>query len=148
MVDITLSSVVGGSQPPTSLVGGTVDSTLDANAGSVIGAINVSTTSASTQTALDITSSSGVVEYVGIQVPVVPTALLLKITIDGVIVYNDTTPTIGINDGRNAIGSVYFDSTNAAGVSLANIPFRQSLKIEYAADGTQTVNCSYRYYLT
>lgn len=144
----TIDILGGVNKSPSSLEVGTTDVILAQIASTVIGANNTSTTSASTQTALDITSGRGSVEYVGIQAPVAVTSSLLKITIDGVVVYNNTAATSGVNQGRHAIGSVFGNTTDGYSASFGNIAFNKSIKIEFASDGSGTVNCSYRYYLT
>ena len=146
MVDIALSSVLGGDKPATSIP--VMASYLSGGfrPDAILGSESASTTSASTQTPVDLTGS-GVIEYVGLSCATALTASLLKITIDGVIVFNETGA-LTTNHILPCIGSSMGASATAVGGSLAKIPYKSSLKIEFASDGTQTATCYYRKYVT
>lgn len=144
----TLSIFTGGDgRPPTSIPATAPISSQQGAMDILLGALTSSTTSASTQTPLDITASSGVLEYVGISCTTALTASLLKITIDGLVVYNETGA-LGTTSVKNAIGGGSGNSPDTATASLVKMPFNISAKIEFASDGTNTAKCIFRDYLT
>lgn len=124
-----------------------------ASAGSIFTNFNVgqsaSTTSASTQTAVNYTgrgvltkcflmekTSGGTTNY----------SALLKITIDGNVVYNQSATLTRESQLHVVVGNQAVYGTDLIGIidDDMGLPFNKSCKIEYASDGTITTTVAWK----
>jgi hypothetical protein len=140
------STSAGGLKPPTSIPEGVV---VAQNGSAIAAVISGSTASKSTAGLTDVinieSGNSGVVEFLSIGTAAVSvTASELKITVDGIVVY-DRTGAIGLTN-QTYIPIGMYDSGQAGG--LGQYVFDNSLRVEYASDGTNPVYVTYKYYLT
>ena len=93
-------------------------------------------------------AGSGILQFAALTSGVAPlTASELKITLDGVVVYDRNAAIVSANAGVFPAGVI----TSLGGIdggSLSNMPVFNSIRIEYASDGTNTGYAHWRYYLT
>ena len=144
-----------GLRPPTELTAykstgnGAVQTEFPANFGV---AITSAITSASVQTVLDLQGQSGVVNFLAITAtagaPV--TACKIKITIDGIVVHQDTDlGALVANASFNLIGTAVVHQVEDWAVYSSNdIVFNRTFKVEIAGDGTDGVHLMSKRYKT
>ena len=148
---ISTLTIFGGAdgKPPTTLPEVPDRSFISTLGAGLAGAFNGTTTSASIGTILTL-SVAGVLELCAIQSANTVAGAQLKITLDGVVVYDKTASLSGgnIRNAAGTMGTTFGSADKSAGVSLVKLPFRTSLLIETTSDGVDTLNCFYRYYLT
>lgn len=143
MTDVRLSSVVGGRLAPSSLP---VRAVVDAST-TAVSAFGLSTDQKNTvgDTApVDITGS-GTIQFIGLHngSGSTVTASHLKITIDGVEVYDETGSIANIKS-KIAVGWIYGTASFTSG-GFQEVPYFQSLKIEYASDATNLLNLDWMF---
>ena len=150
-------AVIGGSgnKTPTSLLTGKRGLHYD-HATAVLAASAKSTQLAANtnlQTIVDVTGS-GALTFCYLMSQTNNTAGVVKITLDGVVVVNETQANDGsggiVNYGIASVG-ILFAGNGAAGktASKDNIPFNVSLKIEcQAPNNPNAVYCLHDYYIT
>lgn len=146
---------IGADGLPPTLLAVIPDRSIVTTLGSTLaGSFDTTTTSASLGTVLTIgaaTRQSGVLELCGITATGGEvTDAQLKITLDGVVIY-DETATLSVGDIRNAAGSIgttFGSSDKAAGVTRVHLPWEKSILIETKSDGVDTVHCFFDYHLT
>jgi len=114
--------------------------------------ISGAVTSASVQTVMDLQGQSGVVNFLAITPtsgsPV--TACKIKITIDGIVVHQDTDlGALVANASFNLIGTAVIHLVEDYAVySSSDMPFENSFKVEIAGDGTDGVHLMDKRYKT
>ena len=108
-----------------------------------LGFPTVSTTSASLQTVITIPAGAGRISFVAIHngSGVTLTNTRLKITIDGIVAYDETGSLANLK-AKVAIGAAFSDTPGTT-TSLDDEPFYKSLLIEHNSDGTNQGNCDY-----
>ena len=137
-----LSQFIGGSRPPKSLVnhtsaGGVVQSVPTATKSILSGAL----TAATLKTLLTITGA-GAIKFLGVAtVDATSRTVRLKVTIDGVVVYDATSSAITSSSlGLIAIGSII----DAYIPQLDNVAFNSTLLVEVASSLSETDKLSLR----
>ena len=96
---------------------------------------------------VDITSSSGVLQFFGYDASVSGGVHTCVVTIDGNVVFNETI-TGGVNTyGVMVVGSLLHNySLKTSNMATAEIFFNESLRITVTSD--TALNCGHQYYLT
>jgi len=141
-----ISSTDPGNQlTPTSIPATTTSPAGGGKPSTALGFPFASTTSASTQTAVTLSGVTGVLEFAALTntAGTSSTDSLLQITVDGVEIYSETG-IIAQNATKTAVGAF----SSAASIALATQTFTNSLLIEFASDGTDTMEMSWRFFLT
>lgn len=142
--------VLAGLTPPTQIVnqfsGGGVESSQTAPGGAIT-ALSGSTTAGVLKTVLSITGSGVLQLAVVAKNNATSRSARLRLTIDGIVVFDATGPTAAAgNQGLAAVAN-YVSTTQ---LSDSEAPFRQSCLIEVASSLTETdgLKTFYKYYLT
>ena len=97
-------------------------------------------------TVLDV-QGSGIWEFGGLISATNTSTMKVRITIDGVVVYDVDAPGDLMTRAGMQVGTAG-QTSEGVGISMANIPFNESLKIEAATVGSGAATYVYRYYMT
>ena len=146
-----ISSTSALNLPPVKSIPVSTNVDVDPNGANLVessGGSVVSKTTIGLTDVLNISGDSGVLEFLSISATtgVTLTASELKITRDGIVIYDRTG---AITGGGAAIPVGTASATGGIqGIAFGNLVWNDSILVEYASDGTNTAFAVERHYLT